>query len=141
MVKRSGAAREVQANPFYANEILKYEQGTRPYIEHHPIYEPKDRGELVGGYAWARVSAYRLKIAVLSAGEIDAIRLEKSEKWKKGPLQPWYVRKTMIHQVTKELTKTRKIRELLREFEVEQLDQTVDVDPDLVAPGGMPASA
>lgn len=126
MVIRSGGAREITAEPFYANEVLRYEKGTRPYIEHHPIYDPAARGPMVGGYAFAKLSAYSLKIAVLSISELDAIRQEWSPRWKKGEIQPWWVRKTMVHQVTKELSKTKRIREVLSEFSDEHRDTVVD---------------
>jgi phage RecT family recombinase len=120
LVVRSGAARAVDAQCFYENEPFKYEQGTSPYIEHHPIVDGVKRGKMLGAYAWARISVRDpIKIAVMSVAEIDKIRQEKSKSWKEGPLPDWYARKTMVHQVTKAIPKNPKLAEVLRQFEEE----------------------
>jgi phage RecT family recombinase len=120
LVKRAGAARDVQAHCFYANEPLKYEQGTSPYIEHHPIVDEKNRGKMIGAYAYARIDVHTLKIAVMSVAEIEEIRQAKSKANKEGPLLPWYAKKTMVHQVTKDIPKNPKLREVEKEFAKEE---------------------
>lgn len=120
LVKRAGAARDVQAHCFYANEPLKYEQGTNPYIEHHPIVDVQKRGAMLGAYAYARIDVHTLKISVMSVAEIDEIRKAKSKSWKEGPLPPWYARKTLVHQVCKEIPKNPKLREVEKEFAREE---------------------
>lgn len=122
LVKASGAARAVDAQCFYENEPFKYEQGTNPYIEHRPIVDERKRGRMLGAYAWARINVHSLKITVMSATEIDAIRQESSKKWKKGPLPEWYACKTVIHRVTKTLPKNRKLVAVLAEFAKEEED-------------------
>lgn len=119
LVTKSGAARHVDAQCFYENEIFKYQQGTTPFIEHHPIFDVVKRGQMLGAYAWARISVHSLKIAVMSVAEIDAIRQEKSQSWKKGPLPDWYARKTMVHQVTKSLPKNPKLLAAMQAFKEE----------------------
>jgi recombinational DNA repair protein RecT len=100
-VKRSGAARHVDAKCVYENEVFRYEEGTHPFIEHHPIMDPTARGKMVGAYAWAMINQRTpIKIAVLSVAEIDEIRQKNSKSHKEGPLEPWYACKTMVHQVT-----------------------------------------
>jgi phage RecT family recombinase len=86
LVVGSGAARAVDAQCFYENEPFKYEQGTNPFIEHHPIVDEKQRGKMVGAYGWARINVHVIKIAVMSVAEIDEIRRTKSKQWKEGPL-------------------------------------------------------
>lgn len=122
LVVRSGAARAVDAQCFYENEPFKYEQGTRPYIEHHPIVDTVKRGKMLGAYGWALISQRApLKISVMSVEEIDKIRQEKSKSWKNGPLPDWYARKTMVHQVTKSIPKNPKLAEVLSQFEEEEI--------------------
>lgn len=120
LVIRSGAARAVEAQCFYEKEILKYEQGTNPFIEHHPIVDVRKRGPMLGAYAWARISVHSLKITVMSVDEIDAIRQEKSKSWKKGPLPDWYACKTVVHRVTRSLPKNKRLAAVLKEFEKEE---------------------
>ena len=121
LVVRSGAARYVDAQCFYEKEHFKYEQGTNPFIEHHPIVDGKARGKMLGAYGWALIAQRApLKISVMSVEEIDAIRQAKSQSWKSGSLPDWYARKTMVHQVTKAIPKNPKLAAVLRDFETEE---------------------
>jgi recombination protein RecT len=125
LVVRSGAARKVDAKCVYANESFKYEEGTQPYIEHHPITDPAKRGEMLGAYAYAKLGRYELKIAFMSVSEIDEIRQAKSQSWKAGVLPAWYAKKTVIHQVTKSLPKNPALAEVLRAFEKEEKEEQI----------------
>jgi phage RecT family recombinase len=147
LVIRSGAARHVEAQCFYANEPFKYEQGTAPFIEHHPIVDVAKRGPMVGAYAWARINTQSLKISVMAVPEIDKIRQEKSKSWKDGPLPDWYARKTLVHQVTKAIPKNAKLAEVLRQFDVEEEEipegefEVVKETPVAAAPAAPAAAA
>ncbi len=138
LVVRSGAARAVQANCFYEAEPFKYEQGTNPFIEHHPIVDGVKRGKMLGAYAWARINVHTIKIAVMSVAEIDKIRQEKSKSWKEGPLPDWYAKKTLIHQVTKDIPKNPKLAAVLAEFEREE-EEIPDAEFEVV-PSAEPAA-
>lgn len=143
LVVRSGAARAVDAQCFYENEYFKYEQGTHPFIEHHPIVDEKKRGKMLGAYAWALISQRApLKIAVMSVAEIDKIRQEKSKANKAGELPDWYARKTMVHQVTKAIPKNPRLASVLKEFEQEEIpdaEYEVVSTPEPAAPAATPA--
>ena len=125
LVIKSGAARKVDAKCVYVNEYFKYEEGTQPYIEHHPITDPSKRGAMLGAYAFAKLSHYELKIVFMSVEEIDEIRQAKSKSWKQGAVPAWYAKKTVIHQVTKSLPKNPKLAEVLREFDREETEEEI----------------
>jgi phage RecT family recombinase len=134
IVVGSGAARYVDAQCFYENEIFEYKQGTNPYIEHHPIVDGAARGKMLGAYAWAVISQrVPMKISVMSVAEIEKIRQEKSKSNKEGPLQDWYARKTLVHQVTKSIPKNRRLAEVLKDFDQEEIP---DADFEIVATTG-----
>lgn len=129
LVVKSGAARAVDAQCFYENEHFRYEQGTHPFIEHHPIVDPVKRGKMLGAYGWALISQRApLKIAVMSVAEIDKIRQEKSKSNKEGALPDWYARKTMVHQVTKAIPKNPNLAKVLREFEREEVEDIPEAE-------------
>ena len=131
LVIKAGAARAVDAQCFYENEPFKYEQGTSPFIEHHPIVDGVKRGKMLGAYAWARINVASIKIMVMSVEEIDAIRQAKSQSWKAGPVPDWYARKTLIHQVTKAIPKNPKLAAVLRQFDEED-EEIPDADFEVV---------
>jgi phage RecT family recombinase len=134
LVKRSGAARHVDAKCVYENEVFRYEEGTHPFIEHHPIMDPTARGKMVGAYAWAMINQRTpIKISVLSAQEIDAIRQKNSKSHKEGPLEPWYACKTMVHQVTKSLPKNPRLIEIERIFAREDVEDIPEGEFEVVA--------
>ena len=131
LVVRCGAARYVDAQNVYSNETFEYEQGTNPFIRHRPIMDPNTRGELIGSYAVAKISAHDVKIVVLSRQEIDQVRMQFSKQWKDhwvdGQKVPykleeilWYGPKTCVHRVTKQLPKSPKLAEVMAAFETEE---------------------
>jgi recombinational DNA repair protein RecT len=134
LVLKSGAARKVDAKCVYANEHFKHEEGTNPYIEHHPIMDPAKRGAMVGAYAFAKLARYELVIAAMSVSEIDEIRQAKSKSWKEGPLPAWYARKTMVHQVTQKIPKNPKLAAVLAEFEREEEEEIPEGEFEIVPP-------
>jgi recombination protein RecT len=142
LVVRSGAARYVDAQCVYKNELFEYEQGSDPFIKHRPILHVDSRGPLIGAYAVAKISSRDLRIVWMSVEEIDAIRLKLSKQWKeewvdgkKVPITldkiPWYAKKTVIHQVTKTLPKTPALQAALKQFADEdaELDREEALDP------------
>lgn len=128
LMVRHRAARLVDAECVYANEHFRYEQGTSPFIEHRPIMDPAKRGELIGAYAYAKITAYEVKIVVMSHEEIDAIRQEYSQQWKtkwEGGAQvpmsleeiPWYCLGRCVHRLSKQMPMSGKLSAILAEDE------------------------
>ncbi|HEY9467762.1 MAG TPA: recombinase RecT, partial [Vicinamibacterales bacterium] len=115
LIVRNRAARLVDAQPVYEKEHFRVRQGTSPSIEHDRIMDPDARGRLVGAYAYARLSAFEVKIVTISAKEVDAIRMKYSHQWKVGKLDeiPWYACKTAINQLAKQIPTSPKLAKLL----------------------------
>lgn len=149
LMVRHRAARLIDAQCVYANEQFRYQQGTNPFIEHHPIMDPKQRGELIGAYAYAKLTAYEVKIVVLATEEIDAIRRKYSLQWNEGALDsiPWYALKTCVHRLAKQIPMSPKLAALMHEDEIEDeeaaperptlpppsaADETLDAPPSMM---------
>jgi phage RecT family recombinase len=110
LVVAAGGARSVQARAVYANEPFKIAYGTNPSIEHEPLH-PDERGDLIGAYAIARMSAYVTQFEYMPLAEIEGIRAN-SREW--GPKKitrcpAWYAKKTVLNQLTKVLPKNAKL--------------------------------
>lgn len=134
MVIRSGAARDIDAQCVYENELPTFviRQGTDPDVQHFPILDPKGRGKLAGAYCIARISSFHKKIVWMSIEEIDAIRKEFSKQHKDGPLKPWYARKTVVLQMGNRLPRNIKLDRALvamqadeRVLDAEEVEATV----------------
>jgi phage RecT family recombinase len=104
LVIRAGGARLIDAQCFYEKEPFTFRLGTEPKIEHQPL-SPGARGKMVGAYAVAKVGAYDSR-SVMYVDEIDAIRQKFSKQWKGGDLPAWYAKKTVVHQIVKQLPST-----------------------------------
>ncbi len=155
LVVRAGAARYVDAQNVYKNELFQYEQGTQPFIRHQPIMDRAARGALIGSYAVAKINAHDIKIVVLSRDEIDDVRMKHSKQWKehwvdgrKVPYTleelPWYGPKTCVHRVTKMLPTSPKLAQVLAEFEQEETadaDGALDPANQIAAPDPAPIAS
>ena len=105
LIVRAGA-RKVEGRAVYMGDHFEYGYGTEPYIRHVSA----NAGTVVThGYAIVWLASGVFQFEVLTAGEIDAIRQQKSHQWKDGPLPAWYARKTAIRQVAKYVPKTRQL--------------------------------
>ena len=118
----SGAARYLDAQCVYENERFDMRQGTAPYIEHTPILSPESRGKMIGAYAVAKLRHGDLKILFMSVEEIEHIRQTYSKTHKKGPLPPWYAKKTCVHQIAKTLPKSARLAKVLRTLEEDETE-------------------
>ncbi len=138
LIVRHRAARLVDAQCVYSNETFRYQQGTSPFIEHHPIMDPKKRGELIGAYAYAKLSAYEVKIIVMSADEVDAIRQQYSQQWNtkwengnqvKIELReiPWYLLARCVHRLAKQIPMSPKVAKLLTDDD----DEPEEIPPEI----------
>lgn len=115
LMVRHRAARLIEAHCVYEKEHFVYKAGTSPVIEHWPIMDPQSRGELVGAYAYARITSYDFKAVVISKQEIDEIRRQYSHQWSGGTLDeiPWYAIKTAIHRLSKQIPKSEALAKAL----------------------------
>lgn len=125
LVQTSGAARYVDAQCVYANEVCEINQGTAASVRHIPLLNEKKRGDLIGAYAVAKVTRDDFRIVYMTVEDIDTIRLAKSKSWKTGPLSkiPWYAKKTVIKQLCKTLPKNRDLARVVALLDREDAEE------------------
>lgn len=143
LIVSSGAARSIDARCVYANERFRYEEGLNPILEHEPMSwaSSEVRGPLVGAYAIARLPKGGAKTLAMSVAEIDAIRQAHSRQWRKGDVPVWYAKKTVVHQIAKELPQNPRLAALLRAIEAHGEEDDVEPRPDDVpAPALIPSA-
>lgn len=129
----SGHVRAVDARVVYEGEPFRIVQGLNPVLEHQPSMSAKERGVILGAYCIVRLPFQNFVMEFYPADVIEAIRQKYSKQWKKGPLPPWYARKTAIIHTAKLLPKNSKFaaihdavrREESAEMEVESADAEV----------------
>jgi phage RecT family recombinase len=117
LVIASGLVRHVEAHCVYEKEPFRMKLGTTTEIEHLPIGDPKQRGEMVGVYALFRLRGYLTHVKYMAVEEIEAIRQQYSKQWKGGKLEPWYAEKTVIRQGVKLLPKDPRLAKTLAAFD------------------------
>lgn len=104
----SGAARKVEAEVVYENDVFDYEKGTKPFIHHKPAL--KNRGEIIAAYAVAYLPNGEIQFEVMNRDELDKVK-RTSEAVKKGghtPYKEWegeMMRKAPIRRLFKFLPK------------------------------------
>lgn len=135
----SGAARKVNPQVVYQNEVPSFEyiQGSNPDAFHRPIWDSSKRGPIALAYVVAHTSQTQRHVRVMDRAEIDAIRKGYSKKWvtkwvdnRKVEISldeiPWFAKKTVVHQIVKELPTSIAQQRLVAEFDEE--DSIVPVD-------------
>lgn len=130
LIVRSGTARSIDAECVYEGEFFELELGSHPTLRHRPETDASKRGPMLGAYAVAHLRFNAVMIKWLPVTEIDEIRATYSKQWKAGELEPWYARKTAVHQLAKMLPKNTRLAQALKAFEEEELELT-----ELDAPG------
>jgi recombination protein RecT len=103
-------ARKVEAYSVREGDEFAYERGTNEHLRHVPV---TSTGPITHAYAIVTLRYGVQQFEVMTAAEIDSIRLEKSRSWKKGALTDWYARKTVIRRVAKYVPKTARLQAAL----------------------------
>jgi phage RecT family recombinase len=129
----SGMVRRVNAQVVYENEPLVIKRGSRLEIEHHPIFDPKSRGPMVGVYTILHLRGGDIETEYMTYEEVDAIRQAHSKQWKSGPVPRWYMKKTCIRQSLKLIPKTPKLLAILAKIDQEEAVNAAALDEALAA--------
>lgn len=118
LMLRYRAAKFIDYHCRYANEHYRCEYGSNAFIEHRPIMDPEKRGELVGAYAFAKVTQFDIIPVEMHRSEIDAIRAKYSQAWKTETVWennqkvvkpialdaiPWYCEARVVHRLGKKV--------------------------------------
>lgn len=134
LVIASGVVRHVETHCVYEKEPFRIRLGTSTEIEHHPIGNPKARGEMIGAYALFRLRGGVVHIKYMDIAEIDAIRQRYSKQWKGGPVPSWYAEKTPLRQGVKLLPKDPRLAKTLAAFDdIERAELSLAVPAELRA--------
>lgn len=92
-------ARDVDAQVVRKGDVYERTMGLHADIKHLP--GPNRTGELTHAYAVVRLPHNVHKMHDMTVEEIDVIRQQYSLNWKKGPVTPWYAKKTVVRQIAK----------------------------------------
>jgi phage RecT family recombinase len=129
----SGMVRRVNAQVVYANEPLKITRGSQLEIYHAPIFDPAQRGAMVGVYTILHLRGGDIETEYMTYEEVDAIRQAHSKQWKSGPVPRWYMKKTCIRQSLKLIPKTPKLAQLLAQLDAEDTTDAAALDAALAS--------
>lgn len=124
----SGMVRRVNAQVVYANEPLTLKRGSRLEIEHQPIFDPNERGPMVGVYTILHLRGGDIEVEYMTYEEVDAIRQQHSKQWKQGAVPRWYMKKTCIRQALKLIPKTPKLNALLARIDAVDRTDAAELD-------------
>jgi len=92
---------------------FQYEYGLTPVLRHVP--RAKKGAAITHAYVIMRPPRNGAPtFHVMTAEEIDAIRLQYSKQWKNGALPAWYARKTVVRQAAKLLPKSKEMAAFAR---------------------------
>lgn len=119
LIVASGAIRHVELREVYEGDDFDYAYGLEQRLEHVPC-EVAKRGKLKGAYVVLRLPFNApAAFQYMPVEDVDAIRQQYSKQWKKGPVPPWYAKKTVLRQAAKTLSKDRRLAAAMRAIEAD----------------------
>jgi recombination protein RecT len=131
LVERGGNV-TLEARCVYENDIIEIEYGTNPVFRHKPAL--KDRGAIVGAYAFARYKDGRSKGRFLTTDEIELARKASDNKSEYGPWAKYYdemATKTAIRRLVKQLPKSIELGEAVHLEDRYDAGETIDLRAEL----------
>ena len=123
----ASGVRAINADVVREGDFFEFSKGTESYLRHRRGFD-KD-AKITHAYAIAEIKSASFVFEVLSREEIDAIRLQYSKSWAKGPLDaiPWYAKKTMVRRLSPYLPKNARFAAAL--MFADQSDEIQDGEP------------
>lgn len=132
LARRSGEITSITANTVYSNDVFEAVEGTNGRLHHAPDYfSKKGRGELVGVYAYAKLTGGGEQWAVMSIPEVDAVRA-RSRASGNGPWVTDYAemaKKTVVRRLAKMLPISVNDQEAVAADEDREFNEARDVTP------------
>jgi len=105
---RSGHVKDVRARPVYTKEVFSVQEGLTPSLEHFPIYNAEQRGELMAFYAVAFFARNGGTFEVMTKADVETIRSRaasrNSDAWKNHFVEMG--KKTVIRRLAKRMPQT-----------------------------------
>jgi recombination protein RecT len=122
---------QIDAQPVYDKDVFQIALGIQPKLVHIPMLnEPGGRGELIGAYAWARISGGGRPFVYMPRAEIEEHRARSRSK-DDGPWITDFVAmcvKTPVRALCKRIPLSPQLQHAL----------SVDADPENESPLGPP---
>lgn len=102
--RRSQAVKMITPNIVCERDVFDFDLGTANYLKHKPVL--RDRGDIVGAYAWAKVNDDEVEIEWMDRQDLDTIRefaesRGRSSAWSDWPDQ--MMRKSPLRRLAKRL--------------------------------------
>jgi len=119
LIVASGAVRHVELRAVYEGDEFDFCYGLDARLSHRPA-PVAARGKLKGAYVVFRLPFNAPPaFEYMTVEDVDAIRQRYSAQWKKGPVPPWYAKKTVLRQAAKTLSKDRRLALAMRAIEAD----------------------
>ena len=132
LARRSGEITSITANTVYSNDVFEAVEGTNGRLHHAPDhFSKRGRGELVGVYAYAKLTGGGEQWAVMSIPEVDAVRA-RSRASGSGPWVTDYnemAKKTVVRRLAKMLPISVNDQEAVAADEDREFNDARDVTP------------
>jgi recombination protein RecT len=135
----SGAVRAIDTHVVREGDDFDYELGLEARLVHRP--NSKSTAPITHAYCILRMRGGIPMWQVMSAEEIDEIRLRHSKQWARNakgeviPLQGWYARKTVLRQVAKLVPKDARLASALMVMQDEALAEELPPVLDAIVRG------
>lgn len=127
--RNSGEISTISANIIYANDDFLIELGDDEKIVHKPAWA-RDRGQMIGVYAIAKLKDGGIQRAILSADDVARIRgaskTAESGPWKSWPEEMW--KKSAIRRLTKYLPMDADVDAIMRRDDEAGAPTTIEQD-------------
>lgn len=133
LIVNARGAKSIDAHWVYEDDRFEYRLGSNAMVDHIPKLSSREGKKIVAGYAVAVIGTHiPPKVVVMGVDEINKIR-SKSQSWyakkdRQGNVTghytleeiPWYVAKTCVNQIKKQLPMTPALREVAAHIDAEE---------------------
>ena len=142
LVRRSGEVLSVHADVVRENDEFEFKNGTE-YFLHHSWTFKKDRGQVVGVFATAKLRGGESQFAVLSFDDVEKIRLRSPSSDSPAWRNSWdeMAKKTALNRLSKTLPMSIEVQDSIsKATELEDGGEVpnVDVPKELLGPAPEP---
>ena len=116
----SRAVRAVEMEAVREKDEFSFELGLNAHLRHRPAAAG---GKITHAYVILRLPGGMSTFKVMTAEDIEAIRLKHSKQWKSGPLPAWYATKTVLRQIAKTMPKDKRLAQFYAALELDEKEE------------------
>lgn len=102
--RRSQIVKTITPNIVCERDVFDFDLGTANYLKHRPVL--RDRGDVVGAYAWAKLGDDQVEIEWMDRQDLDAIREFAGSRGHSAAWSDWpdqMMRKSPLRRLAKRL--------------------------------------